>query len=116
MNKWFNKFNKLTKVFIVIGMIFSMCFSAGNTTSVEAWDNTIPHEFTRIKEINYPWWWSKKIGSTKQWSTVMTKYNGKYAVVGFDGSLRIYEETGEELFSGSLLDSADFARCLKGRI
>ena len=79
MNKWFNKFNKLTKVFIVIGMIFSMCFSAGNTTSVEAWDNTIPHEFTRIKEIKYPWWWSKKIGSTKQWSTVMTKYNGKYA-------------------------------------
>ena len=56
-----------------------MCFSAGNTTSVEAWDNTIPHEFTRIKEIKYPWWWSKKIGSTKQWSTVMTKYNGKYA-------------------------------------
>lgn len=76
MNKWFNK---LTKVFIVIGMILSMCFSAGNTTSVEAWDNTIPHEFTRIKEIKYPWWWSKKIGSTKQWSTVMTKYNGKYA-------------------------------------
>lgn len=76
MNKWFNK---LTKVFIVIGMILSMCFSAGNTTSVEAWDNTIPHEFTRIKEINYPWWWSKKIGSTKQWSTVMTKYNSKYA-------------------------------------
>ena len=33
MNKWFNK---LTKVFIVIGMILSMCFSAGNTTSVEA--------------------------------------------------------------------------------
>ena len=76
MNTWFNK---LTKVFIVIGMILSMCFSAGNTTSVEAWDNTIPHEFTRIKEIKYPWWWSKKIGSTKQWSTVMTKYNGKYA-------------------------------------
>ena len=76
MNKWFNK---LTKVFIVIGMILSMCFSAGNTTSVEAWDNTIPHKFTRIKEIKYPWWWSKKIGSTKQWSTVMTKYNGKYA-------------------------------------
>ena len=76
MNKWFNK---STKVFIVIGMILSMCFSAGNTTSVEAWDNTIPHEFTRIKEIKYPWWWSKKIGSTKQWSTVMTKYNGKYA-------------------------------------
>lgn len=76
MNKWFNK---LTKVFIVIGMILSMCFSAGNTTSVEAWDNTIPHEFTRIKEIKYPWWWSKKICSTKQWSTVMTKYNGKYA-------------------------------------
>ena len=46
----------------------------------------------------------------------MKKYNGKYAVVGFDGSLRIYEETGEELFSGSLLDSADFARCLKGKI
>ena len=60
MNKWFNKFNKLTKVFIVIGMIFSMCFSAGNTTSVEAWDNTIPHEFIQ-ERINSTTCITKKI-------------------------------------------------------
>ena len=81
MNKWFNKFNKLTKVFIVIGMIFSMCFSAGNTTSVEAWDNTIPHEFTRIKEINYPWWWSKKIWLCSTMVNCDEQINGSIPIV-----------------------------------
>lgn len=43
----------------------------------------------------------------------MKKYNGKYAVIGFDGSLKIYEEDGKELFDGSLLDSSDFIQKLK---
>lgn len=42
----------------------------------------------------------------------MKKYDGKYAVIGFDGSLRIYEDNGKELFNGSLLDSVDFAKKL----
>lgn len=39
----------------------------------------------------------------------MKQYTGKYTVVGFDGSLRIYEAEGELLFKGTLLDSFDFA-------
>ena len=48
--------------------------------------------------------------------TDMEKYNGKYIVVGFDGSLRIYEAEGEKLFEGSLLDSKDFVWHLKNKI
>lgn len=46
----------------------------------------------------------------------MKKYNEKYAVIGFDGSLKIYEENGKELFNGSLLDSTDFIYKLKNEI
>lgn len=46
----------------------------------------------------------------------MKNYNGKYAVIGFDGSLKIYEEDGKELFDGSLLDSSDFVQKLKNKI
>lgn len=72
-------FNKVIKVFAVITMILSMCFTSEFSNNVEAWDNSVPYEFTRIKEINYPWWWSSKVGSTKKWSTYMCKYDGKYA-------------------------------------
>lgn len=52
-----------------------------------------------------------------EWQLIdMKKYNGKYAVIGFDGSLRVYEDEGEELFDGSLLDSTDFVWKLKNRI
>lgn len=46
----------------------------------------------------------------------MEKYNGKYTVIGFDGSLKIYEKDGKELFDGSLLDSTDFVWKLKNKI
>ena len=49
--------------------ILSMCFSQKYANNVEAWDNSTPHEFTRIKQIDYPWWWSSKISSAKKWST-----------------------------------------------
>ena len=55
-----------------------MCFTAGNTNTVEAWDGNVPHEFTRIKEIKYPSWWSRKIGG-KQWSTYACKYQGQWS-------------------------------------
>lgn len=52
-----------------------------------------------------------------EWQLIdMEKYNGKYAVIGFDGSLKIYEEDGKELFDGSLLDSTDFVWKLKNKI
>lgn len=73
--KWLNK---VTKIFVVLGMVLSMCFTAGNTNTVEAWDGNVPHEFTRIKEIKYPYWWSSKIGG-KQWSTYACKYQGQWS-------------------------------------
>ena len=52
-----------------------------------------------------------------EWQLIdMEKYNGKYAVIGFDGSLRVYEDEGEKLFDGSLLDSTDFVWKLKNKI
>lgn len=75
--KWLNK---VTKIFVVLGMVLSMCFTAGNTNTVEAWDSGIPHEFTRIKFITYPEWWKRKCPQiTKQWSTYMCKYNGQWS-------------------------------------
>lgn len=75
--KWLNK---VTKIFVVLGMVLSMCFTAGNTNTVEAWDSGIPHEFTRIKSITYPEWWKRKCPQiTKQWCTYMCKYNGQWS-------------------------------------
>lgn len=52
-----------------------------------------------------------------EWQLIdMEKYNGKYAVIGFDGSLRVYDDEGEKLFDGSLLDSTDFVLKLKNKI
>lgn len=72
-------FDKLSKILVVIGMIFSMCFSAENI-SVNAWDGNIPHEFTKVKSITYPEWWKRKCPQiTKQWSTYMCKYNNQWS-------------------------------------
>lgn len=72
-------FDKISKILVMIGMILSMCFSAGNI-SVNAWDGNIPHEFTKVKSISYPEWWKRKCPQiTKQWSTYMCKYNGQWS-------------------------------------
>lgn len=71
-------FNKLGKIFMVMTMILSMCFSAVNT-KVNAWDGNVPHEFTRVKNIKYPEWWGRKIASLKQWSTYSCTYNGQWS-------------------------------------
>ena len=47
--KWLNK---VTKIFVVLGMVLSMCFTAGNTNTVEAWDSGIPSRVHSCK-INY---------------------------------------------------------------
>ena len=46
----------------------------------------------------------------------MNKYNGEYAVIGFDGTLKIYEAEGEKIFDGSLLDSVDFCNQLREKM
>lgn len=64
---------KFFTIILTLGMLF------GNFQQVYAWDASIPHEFTKVKSIDYPWWWSAKIGSVRQWSTTMYTYNGNIA-------------------------------------
>lgn len=68
---------KIMRIFFALTLALTMMFS--NLSKVSAWDSSIPHEFTQVKSIDYPWWWSSKIGSTKQWSTTMCTYNGNIA-------------------------------------
>ncbi|MFR5064712.1 MAG: SpaA isopeptide-forming pilin-related protein [Thomasclavelia spiroformis] len=72
------KFKKAGKLLLVFMMMFSMIFS-NSILSVNAWDNTAPHEFTRIKNIKYPQWWADKVQGIADWSTWSTQYNGKWA-------------------------------------
>ncbi len=65
--------NRITKVFVIVGMILSLCMTG--STTVKALDTSVPKDFTAGKQINYPWWWSKKIGSNKAWSTNFMHYN-----------------------------------------
>lgn len=46
-------FDKVMKIFAVMVFILSMCFSQKYANNVEAWDNSTPHEFTRIKQIYF---------------------------------------------------------------
>lgn len=68
----------------IFKMLFSMILvltmvSTTLTVPVHAYDESTPRQFTKIKKIDYPWWWSAKIDSAKDWSTYMCTYNGKYA-------------------------------------
>lgn len=69
--------NKIIKMLFSALLAFTMMFS--NFVNVYAYDESTPRQFTRVKEIDYPWWWSAKIDSARRWSTVMCTYNGKYA-------------------------------------
>ena len=48
------KYIKLIKIVTALLMVFSLLNTV--TVDTKAWDNTIPHEFTRVKEIKYPEW------------------------------------------------------------
>ena len=41
--------SKISKILFVLTMIFSMSFA--QISNIEAWDNTVPHEFTKVKKI-----------------------------------------------------------------
>ena len=69
--------SKISKILFVLTMIFSMSFA--QISNVEAWDDTVPHEFTRIKKIKYPEWWGNKVPGLSSWSTYSTQYNGKWS-------------------------------------
>ena len=51
--------SKISKILFVLTMIFSMTFA--QISNIEAWDNTVPHEFTKNKKIKYPEWWGNKV-------------------------------------------------------
>lgn len=71
---------KISKIFVVLTMIFSMCFQSSNIAEVNAYDVNVPKQFTRVKNIKYPTWWKTKCPSiTKQWSTFMCKYNDQWS-------------------------------------
>lgn len=75
-----NFIKRISKIFLVLTMVLSMCFTVGNTNTVNAYDVNIPKQFTRVKNITYPEWWRRKCPSiTKQWSTWMCKYNGQWS-------------------------------------
>ena len=70
-------FSVMCKTVMVLLTMFSLSFS--NQISVKAWDSSIPHELTRVKNIRYPEWWARKVPGLKGWSTYSTMYNGKWA-------------------------------------
>lgn len=70
---------KIKKFILVFAMMFSISLASLNLNTVNAWDDTVPYEFTRVKNIKYPEWWGRKIPSLKSWSTYSTQYNGKWA-------------------------------------
>lgn len=75
-----NFIKRISKIFLVLTMIFSMCFPTGNQNTVNAYDVNIPQQFTRVKSIKYPEWWRRKCPSiSKQWSTVMCKYKDNWS-------------------------------------
>ena len=74
-----NKLSKLYKIFLAVGMVFSMCFNTLGMSVVNAYDPSVPKEFTRVKNIKYPEWWGRKIPSIASWSTYSCKYDGKWA-------------------------------------
>ncbi len=51
-----NKLSKLYKIFLAVGMVFSMCFNTLGMSVVNAYDSSVPKEFTRVKNIKYPEW------------------------------------------------------------
>lgn len=73
------KLRKISKLILVITMILSISFTSLSLNSVNAWDDTIPREFTRVKNIRYPEWWGRKVPGLSGWSTYSTKYDGKWA-------------------------------------
>lgn len=75
-----NFIKRISKIFLVLTMIFSMCLPTGNQSTVNAYDVNIPQQFTRVKSIKYPEWWRRKCPSiSKQWSTMMCKYKDNWS-------------------------------------
>ena len=75
-----NFIKRISKIFLVLTMIFSMCFPSVNQNTVNAYDVNIPQQFTRYKSIKYPEWWKRKCPSiSKQWSTMMCKYKDNWS-------------------------------------
>ena len=55
-----NLMKRISKILLVLSMIFSMCLPIGDQSTVNAYDVNIPQQFTRVKSIKYPEWWKRK--------------------------------------------------------
>ncbi len=40
----------------------------------------------------------------------MKKYTEKWVVIDFDGTLKVFDENGDEIFNATLLDFVDFVK------
>lgn len=96
---WLKKRNKkLFKIIISLLMIFSCLLTSIN--AIEATSYTGP--FTRVKELDYPEWWARKLG-VKQWSTWMCTFNGQwsYCLESSKNSPSAGNKTAEELVNSN---------------
>ena len=93
-----NKIKSLLKKLAIFTMIFSCLFA--NTGNVIAASYTGP--FTRVKELDYPEWWARKLG-VKQWSTWMCTFNGQwsYCLESSKNSPSSGNKTAEELVNSN---------------
>lgn len=89
---------KFLKIIIILMMMFS-CLTA-SINHLEAASYTGP--FTRVKELDYPEWWARKLG-VKQWSTWMCTFNGQwsYCLESSKNSPSAGEKTAEELVNSN---------------
>lgn len=96
---WLKKRNKkLFKIIISLLMIFSCLLTSIN--AIDATSYTGP--FTRVKELDYPEWWARKLG-VKQWSTWMCTFNGQwsYCLESSKNSPSAGNKTAEELVNSN---------------
>lgn len=96
---WLKKRNKkLFKIIISLLMIFSCLLTSIN--AIDATSYTGP--FNRVKELDYPEWWARKLG-VKQWSTWMCTFNGQwsYCLESSKNSPSAGNKTAEELVNSN---------------
>ena len=89
---------KLFKIIISLLMVFSCLLTSINTINAASYTGP----FTRVKELDYPEWWARKLG-VKQWSTWMCTFNGQwsYCLESSKNSPSSGNKTAEELVNSN---------------
>ena len=89
---------KLFKIIVSLLMVFSCLLTSINTINAASYTGP----FTRVKELDYPEWWARKLG-VKQWSTWMCTFNGQwsYCLESSKNSPSSGNKTAEELVNSN---------------